>query len=396
MIVRRTVKMAANLSQSLMEEYADATGISGDAMPRRYLWNDAFAVCNFLDLFDESGNEKFLGYAREIVHQVHHILGRHRDDDPRSGWISGLSEESGEQHPTIGGLRIGKPLNERQPHEVPNPALEWEQDGQYFHYLTKWTHALARMGEVTRENRFSLWAIELAEVATRKFTYVLSAGGPKQMVWKMSIDLSRPLVTSMGQHDPLDGLVTCLELQTCTQYQFQFDVDLTPAIMDMTAMCAKNNWVTLDPLGIGGLLDDASRLARLVFEREVMRHDLLHQLLFDARSSLALFSSSYPLADSAARRLAFRELGLCIGMHALERISPIVAQNREFALIVNELLTDYQSLACQINAFWSDVTRRQNKAWEDHRDINSVMLATSLITKRHPINKLSQGATSRY
>ena len=29
------------------------------------------------------------------------------------------------------------------------------------------------------------------------------------MYWKLSIDLSRPLVASMGQHDPLDGLVTC-------------------------------------------------------------------------------------------------------------------------------------------------------------------------------------------
>jgi hypothetical protein len=29
----------------------------------------------------------------------------------------------------------------------------------------------------------------------------------------MSIDLSRPLVDSRGQHDPLDGLVTCLELR---------------------------------------------------------------------------------------------------------------------------------------------------------------------------------------
>ena len=32
------------------------------------------------------------------------------------------------------------------------------------------------------------------------------------MYWKMSIDLSRPLVASMGQHDPLDGFVTCAEL----------------------------------------------------------------------------------------------------------------------------------------------------------------------------------------
>jgi len=45
------------------------------------------------------------------------VLGRHRDDDTRSGWISGLDDEKGKQHPTFGGLRIGKPLNERKPNE---------------------------------------------------------------------------------------------------------------------------------------------------------------------------------------------------------------------------------------------------------------------------------------
>ena len=33
------------------------------------------------------------------------------------------------------------------------------------------------------------------------------------MYWKMSIDLSRPLVNSMGHHDPLDALVTYMELR---------------------------------------------------------------------------------------------------------------------------------------------------------------------------------------
>ena len=33
------------------------------------------------------------------------------------------------------------------------------------------------------------------------------------MVWKMSIDLSHPAVSSMGNLDPYDGLVTCTLLQ---------------------------------------------------------------------------------------------------------------------------------------------------------------------------------------
>ena len=129
------------------------------------------------------------------------------------GWISGLSETQGELHPTRGGLRIGKPLPER-PRGAPfDEQLEWDRDGQYFHYLTKWMHALDQVSRATRDARFNTWARELAEAAHRSFTGEPHGHGAPRMVWKMSIDLSRPLVPSMGQHDPLDGLITCLQLQ---------------------------------------------------------------------------------------------------------------------------------------------------------------------------------------
>ena len=259
--------MRGELAQALMEDFADATGVSGKVAPRRYLWTDAFAVCNFLGLGRQSGGDRYLRFARELVDQVHHVLGRHRDDDPRRGWISGLPEEEGERHPTRGGLRIGKPLNERGPGEPPDSRLEWNQDGQYFHYLTKWIHALCRMARETGERRFHHWAAELAATACRAFSHRMSSGGPKRLVWKMSIDLSRPLVWSMGQHDPLDGLITCLELQTAAGFDRADGVDLTVAISDMTQMCSQARWATDDPLGIGGLLDAATRLAELVFER---------------------------------------------------------------------------------------------------------------------------------
>jgi hypothetical protein len=244
--------MAAALAQSLMEKFADATGISGTATPRRYLWTDAFAVCNFLGLFRETGDSRFIRLARELVDQVHRILGRHRNDDTRHGWISGLSEEEGERHPTHGGLRIGKPLNERQPHEPPNSQLEWEQDGQYFHYLTKWMHALYRMGRETGERAYQRWAAELAVAAHRGFTFEVRPGGPTRLIWKISIDLSRPLVSSMGQHDPLDGLITYLELQTAEVCESECGADLTQAIADMNEMSAHFHGATEDPLGIGG------------------------------------------------------------------------------------------------------------------------------------------------
>ena len=255
--------MRADLTQALMEEFADSTGVSGKAKPRRYLWTDAFAVCNFLGLARQTGNDRYLQFARQLVDQVHHVLGRHRDDDPRQGWISGLPDEEGERHPTRGGLRIGKPQNERGPDQPADSQLEWHQDGQYFHYLTKWMHALFRMGQETDEPHFRQWAAELAATAFNAFSYRIASGSPKRLVWKMSIDLSRPLISSMGQHDPLDGLITCLELQTAPGFDQADGTDLTPAIVNLTQMCAQGRWATEDPLGIGGLLDAATRLDRV-------------------------------------------------------------------------------------------------------------------------------------
>ena len=94
-----------------------------------------------------------------------------------------------------------------------NEYLEWERDGQYFHYLTKWMHALNRVGRVTADPAYHVWAVELAQTANSAFCYQPSSGGGKRMYWKMSIDVSYPLVMSMGQHDPLDGYVTYNKLR---------------------------------------------------------------------------------------------------------------------------------------------------------------------------------------
>lgn len=114
---------------------------------RRYLWTDAFAVCNFLGLGQTE-------QALTLIDRVHHMLGRHRSDDTRRGWISGLPDAEGEAHPTIGGLRIGKPLPE-------DADDEWERDGQYFHYLTKWMHALDQAARATGNTQLRTWAREL-------------------------------------------------------------------------------------------------------------------------------------------------------------------------------------------------------------------------------------------
>ena len=81
---------------NLMKDFAWRTGLDPvTAGPQRYLWTDAFAVCNYLGLFGETGNAVYLDLALRLVDQVHHTLGRHCADDPRTGWISGLSPQEG-------------------------------------------------------------------------------------------------------------------------------------------------------------------------------------------------------------------------------------------------------------------------------------------------------------
>jgi hypothetical protein len=89
-------------------DFAKRTGLISGVSSRRYLWTDAFAVCNLLGLARSTGEKQYSLWALRLIDEVHHTLGRQRHDYPGEGWISGLSEDEGEAHPTQGGLRIGK------------------------------------------------------------------------------------------------------------------------------------------------------------------------------------------------------------------------------------------------------------------------------------------------
>jgi hypothetical protein len=371
----------------IMLEFASLTGLEpAGKTPRRYLWTDAFAVCNFLELFRRTHDETWRDLALRLVDQVHHCLGRHRADDPRTGWISGLDEREGESHPTMGGLRIGKELNERGPGEPYDERLEWEQDGQYYHYLTKWMHALNRVGRATGDITCVRWALELAQTAHAAFTYVPASGGGKKMYWKMSIDLTRPLVPSMGQHDPLDGLVTYSELQATAAGvpEIASLPDLHAAIAEMAEMCRGRNWATNDPLGIGGLLSDAARIAQLTACAGFGHTDLLETVVDAALFGLESFAEGNNLKLPAWYRLAFRELGLSIGLKGVGKLRDWVEKNPDLfdrnSLLRRrvETIMAYLTLSEKIDRFWMDEANRGTDSWTEHREINMVMLATSL------------------
>jgi hypothetical protein len=362
---------------SLMASFAERTGLTSDRPSQRYLWTDAFAVCNFLALAGATGDKRYTDLALRLVDRVHRVLGRHRRDDSRAGWISGLDEREGELHPTRGGLRIGKRLPERR-HEDPfDERLEWERDGQYFHYLTKWMHALDQVARATRDPRFNLWARELAEVAHASFSYRPRAAGGARMVWKMSTDLSRPLVPSMGQHDPLDGFITCIQLEA-TASQLSDPApgpSLKRARAEFAAMLEASDLRTSDPLGLGGLLSDACRLAQLIERKAYPRAALLERLLAAALDGLWQHARLRDTRQPASQRLAFRELGLAIGLSSLELLERAEGAELRAHLAA---LAPYSPLASEIESFWLDPENRRSETWAEHRDINEVMLATSL------------------
>lgn len=366
--------MSFRMAQQLMDEFALNTGLTGGTAPRRYLWTDAFSLCNYLGLYRLTQDELYLQFSKELIQQVHHILGRHRPDSSQQGWISGLAEDEGEKHPTLGGLRIGKKLNERLPHELFDRQLEWDRDGQYFHYLTKWMHALCRAYQEMGDLQYLEWAIELAVVAHKAFTYESPHDSSRRLYWKMSIDLSRPLVDSMGQHDPLDGFVSSCELKADADQVGKQNETLNYIIPDYTQICNERNWATEDPLGIGGLLESLIRLLQAGVSHKPGLQNLIIHLLNEIRFSLQNFTRLNQLGSNAEQRLAFRELGLSLGLRGLELMS---SRDKNISSHISELMA-YLPLAEQIESFWSEPQHRRVRTWIDHGDINSVMLATSL------------------
>jgi hypothetical protein len=377
----------AALTRQIMAEFARNTGLSpAGPSPRRYLWTDAYAVCNFLGFYLETKDVTYRDLALQLIAQVHDVLGRYREGSPRTGWISGLPDTEGRRHPTVGGLRIGKVMEERGLCETVDEELEWSRDGQYYHYLTKWMHALNRATIVTGNFTFNRWAMELAKTAHARFVYTVPGTDLRQMYWKMSTDLSYPLAASMGHHDALDGLVTYIQLQGTAEEDGERpeSLDLSEEIDDIASLCEGRDWQTDDLLGLGGLLSDACRVAQLFAKGVLGGSGLLRIILSASLPGLRYPGRENFLHAPARFRLAFRELGLSIGLQALQKMDMLIKEHqpafkgdRDIAILL-KTLWKYLPLGEKIETFWLDHQNQASPAWKEHRDINMVMLATSL------------------
>lgn len=254
----------------------------------RYLWTDGFAVVNFITLYKQTSNPHYLDLAKQLIHTVHDILGRTRDGKSRL-------PEATDEWPLRGGLRIGK-----------TSATGSDGDGQYHHYLTIWMFALNRMSLASGDKWYNDQAISLARAIHPRFVYDRHQTRP-HMYWKMSMDLSHPLVLSEGNLDPIDGYVVYGLLQRADGTS---STALTDEIEDYRKILQTKwrGYHSSDPLDLGMTLWTAHH-----FEGQ---DEWATALAAAARRDIqtTFFQSRYLDVIPCHRRLAFREFGTCLGM----------------------------------------------------------------------------------
>jgi hypothetical protein len=186
----------------------------------------------------------------------------------------------------------------------------------------------------------------------------------------MSIDLTRPLIHAMGQHDPLDGFVALSEVREAGGR------DLTQALDGLAGMGRGADWATADPLGAGALLINALILSRLARGDGPERRQILSRVLHAASRSLREVERSRGLELPAGGRLPFRELGLAIGLTAVMHLPDDPA-----AVVDPDALDALRAAgpgAREIIDFWRQKENQRGPAWVEHDHINTVMLATAL------------------
>jgi hypothetical protein len=250
----------------------------------RYLWTDAFGVCNYLNLYYETQDQSYLNMATALIQNVHDTLGKDRS-------LKNRLNNSTDDHPLLGGLRIGKKKEEK----------DNDGDGQYYHYITKWAFALNRTSIATQNPIYNNWAIELIKAVHPFFVYDRDTNNPK-MYWKISIDRSRPLVPSMGNLDPYDGYITYRLIQ-----QYASEAVLKEEINDLEKIVYDKygRYSSNDPLDLGEALWITHWFPHEDWAKYIAKKSLMFLEM--------LWRSGY-FDENVEDRLAFREFGTTLGL----------------------------------------------------------------------------------
>ena len=103
-----------------------------------------------------------------------------------------------------------------------------------------------------------------------------------------------------------------------------------------------------------------------------------------ASRGLARYLATQPFVHSVEDRLAFRELGLAIGLQAVARLWRVLERDAASLDAQPALRASLDALVAQIPLArmlcetWREVEQGDSATWRMHEDINTVMLATAL------------------
>ena len=271
-----------------------------------------------------------------------------------------------------------KPFDER---------LEWDRDGQYFHYLTKWIHALCQAAFVTGDFGMLGGRLSSERQLSKDLLARSESGEVVGIYWKMSTDSPDRSFPRLGcmTHWTASSLFGKRSTQWRSCRSMLRLTDLSSAIETLSALCQHRDWTTDDPLGLGGLLFDARRLCQLLGNEQFDDVRLLEDVIKPAAMAWPALLASRYLDRPVSYRLAFRELGLAIGLKALPIIADAMKKNdgpfessTAPQRIVDQLCRTNR-LARRSSGYGYRMRKNQDQIWKSHQDIDDVMLATALI-----------------
>ena len=326
----------------------------------RYLWTDAFGVVNYISLYKLTDNKVYLHQAKLLIDNVHNVLGKTRNGKL---WLGNGNID----HPTLGGLRIGKP----------NEESDDDGDGQYFHYLTKWCYALNLAYKVTNESKYNSWSIEMGKIIFDKFVYKNKYDNKYSMFWKMKIDLSKPLVFAEGNLDPIDGYITYKMLNRYNNIKnihFHNEVKIFKDMVDKKV----KKYYSDDTLDLG----ESLWLSHCDLNN--INDDWAVILAEKALNCLDNVDQNGGFSSKDKYRLAFREFGTVLGIKCLyNELNQLMANSDDMD---NDRKLRFQKML-NICKIWNHKVDNILKYWEKKgiqkqyggNDITSIMYVSCLI-----------------
>ena len=302
---------------------------------------DAFGVLTYVSLAVLTPNKPtpYLAQAAALVRAVESTLGRERGGEEEGGGRGGETRPPPPPLPR-GGLRIGKP----------GPPGTNDGDGQYLHYLLKWSHALCALARATGVASFSASALNLIRSTHPRFIFpeplppvtppphrASPQPARRRFFWKALPDLSGPAPDGSGEGG-LDAFgavlayrwaaATAAALEPPREKDAPAPPFLAAELAEAEAIAAgvaaarsARPLVSLDPLDAGDALWTAAWVSDpAVCGAAGPAPPWARQLETDAIASLASLTAAGVFTSQPPRhRLAFREFGALLGAAASGR-----------------------------------------------------------------------------